>query len=73
MLKTRRMAHSSLLERGTSLALPWETSSTQAALGKRMAGKHGFEEDQHMYKKHGKDREANLELTMKALVAKALE
>ena len=26
-----------------------------------------------MYKKHGKDREANLELQVKALVAKALE
>ena len=26
-----------------------------------------------MYKKHGRDREANLELTVKALVAKALE
>ena len=26
-----------------------------------------------MYKKHGRDRESNLELTMKALVAKALE
>jgi hypothetical protein len=26
-----------------------------------------------MYKKHGKDRESNLELTAKALVAKALE
>jgi hypothetical protein len=25
-----------------------------------------------MYKKHGRDREANLELTVKALVAKAL-
>jgi hypothetical protein len=26
-----------------------------------------------MYKKHGRDRESNLELTVKALVAKALE
>ena len=26
-----------------------------------------------MYKKHGRDREANLELTVKALVVKALE
>ena len=31
MLKTRRRAHSILLERGTSLALAWETRSTQAA------------------------------------------
>jgi hypothetical protein len=38
-----------------------------------MIWKHGFEEDQHMYKKHGKDRESNLELTAKALVAKTLE
>ena len=38
-----------------------------------MTWKHGFEEDQHMYKKHGKDRESNLELTVKALVVKALE
>jgi hypothetical protein len=38
-----------------------------------MTWKHGFKEDQHMYKKHGRDREANIELTVKALVAKALE
>ena len=31
MLKTRRRAHSILPERGTSLALAWETTSTQAA------------------------------------------
>jgi hypothetical protein len=42
-------------------------------LGKRMTWKHGFEEDRHMYKKHGRDREANLELQVKALVAKVLE
>jgi hypothetical protein len=24
-------------------------------LGKRMTWKHGFEEDQHIYKKHGRD------------------
>jgi hypothetical protein len=42
-------------------------------LGKRMTWKHGFEEEQHMYKKHGRDQEFNLELTVKALVAKALE
>jgi hypothetical protein len=42
-------------------------------LGKRMTWKYGFKEDQHMYKKHGRDRESNLELTVKALVVKALE
>ena len=42
-------------------------------LGKRMTWKHGFEEDRHMYKKHGIVRETNLELQVKALVAKALE
>ena len=39
----------------------------------RMTWKHGFKEDRHMYKKHGIDQEANLELQLKALVAKALE
>ena len=38
-----------------------------------MTWKHGFEEDRHMYKKHGRDRETNLELQVKALVVKALE
>ena len=42
-------------------------------LGKRMVWKYGFEEDKHMYKKHGRDWETNLELQVKALVAKALE
>ena len=42
-------------------------------LGKRTTWKYGFEEDIHMYKKHGRDREANLELQVKALVVKALE
>jgi hypothetical protein len=42
-------------------------------LGKRTTWKHGFKEDQHMYKKHGRDRESNLELIMKALVVKVLE
>jgi hypothetical protein len=42
-------------------------------LGKRMTWKYGFEEDRHMYKKHGRDREATLEFQVKALVAKALE
>jgi hypothetical protein len=41
-------------------------------LGKRTTWKYGFEEDRHMYKKHGRDREANLEDQVKALVAKAL-
>ena len=31
-------------------------------LGKRTAWKYGFEEDRHMYKKHGRDREASLEV-----------
>ena len=42
-------------------------------LGKRMTWKHRFKKDRHMYKKHGRDRETNLELQVKALVAKALE
>ena len=42
-------------------------------LGKRMTWKHGFEEDRHLYKKHDRDRETNLELQVKALVAKVLE
>ena len=42
-------------------------------LGKRMTRMHGFEEDKHMYKKYGRDRESNLELTVKPLVVKALE
>ena len=33
----------------------------------------GVEEDRHMYKKHGRDQDTNLELQVKALVAKALE
>ena len=50
-----------------------EHTGRTRGLGKRMTWKHGFEEDRHMYKKHGRDREANLELQVKALVAKALE
>jgi hypothetical protein len=42
-------------------------------LGKLMSWKHRFEEDRLMYKKHGRDRESNLELQVKALVAKVLE
>jgi hypothetical protein len=30
-------------------------------LGKRMTWKHRFKEDQHIYKKHGRDQESNLE------------
>ena len=37
-----------------------------------MTWKQGFKEDRHMYKKHGRDWETNLELQVKALVAKAL-
>ena len=50
-----------------------EHTGRTRGLGKMMTWKHGFEEDRHMYKKHGRDREANLELQVKALVAKALE
>ena len=39
-------------------------------LGKRTTWKHRFEEDMHMYKKHGRDWETSLELQVKALVAK---
>lgn len=42
-------------------------------LGKRVIWKEGFEKDRHMYKKHDRDREANLEVQVKALVAKALQ
>jgi hypothetical protein len=41
-------------------------------LGKLVTWKKGFIEDINMYKKHGRDREANLEVTVKALVVKAL-
>jgi hypothetical protein len=37
-----------------------------------MSWKHRFIEDRHMYKKHGRDRESNLALQVKALVEKAL-
>ena len=39
MLKTRRMAHSILPERGTSLALAKEIRSTQAAPGGKGKGR----------------------------------
>jgi hypothetical protein len=35
--------------------------------------KQGFEEDQHMYKKHGRNWQSNLELQVAGLVAKVLE
>jgi hypothetical protein len=38
-----------------------------------MMWKFGFEEDKQMYKKHGRDKEASLEVQVKAQVAKALE
>ena len=50
-----------------------EHTGRTRGLGKRTTWKHGFKEDMHMYKKHGIDRETNLELQVKALVAKALE
>ena len=50
-----------------------EHAGRTRGLGKRTTWKHGFEEDRHMYKKHGRDREANLELQVKALVVKAQE
>ena len=50
-----------------------EHTGRTRGLGKRMTWKQGFEEDRHMYKKHGRDQETSLELQVKALVAKALE
>ena len=68
MLKTRRRAHSILLERDElSLSLGnKEHISRTRGLGKRTTWKQGFEEDRHMYKKHGRDRETSLELQVKA-------
>jgi hypothetical protein len=42
-------------------------------LGKLTTWKHEFQEDRHMWKKHGRDRDANLEIQVKALVAKTLQ
>jgi hypothetical protein len=42
-------------------------------LGKLTIWKHKFQDDRHMYKKHGRDWESNLELQVAALVAKVLE
>jgi hypothetical protein len=53
------------------LGNPEHTGRTRG-LGKLVTCKKGFTEDSNMYKKHGRDREANLELTVKALVAKVL-
>ena len=50
-----------------------ENTGRTRGLGKRTIYKHGFEEDRHMYKKHGRVQEANIELQVKALVVKALE
>ena len=50
-----------------------EHTGRTRGLGKRMTWKQGFEEDRHMYTKHGRDQETNLELQVKALVVKALE
>ena len=50
-----------------------EHTGRTRGLGKRTTWMHGFEEEQHMSNKHGSDRESNLELTVKALVAKTLE
>ena len=76
MLKTKRRAHSILSTERDDLSLGLgnkEHTGRTRGLGKRMTCKQGFEEDKHMYKKHGRDRKTNLELQVKALVAKALE
>ncbi|XP_066392050.1 uncharacterized protein [Miscanthus floridulus] len=54
-----------------ALGNPEHTGRTRG-LGKRMSWKHGFVEERHMYKKHGRDRESNLERQVKALVEKML-
>jgi hypothetical protein len=54
-----------------ALGNPEHTGRTRG-LRKRMSWKHGFIEDSHMYKKHGRDRESDLALQVKALVEKAL-
>jgi hypothetical protein len=56
-----------------SLALgnPEHTGRTRG-LGKTVTWKQGFVEDSHMYNKRGRNREANLEATVAALVAKEL-
>ena len=54
-----------------ALGNPEHTGRTRG-LGKRMSWKHGFIEERHMYKKHGRDRESNLERQVKALVEKML-
>jgi hypothetical protein len=54
-----------------ALGNPEHTGRTRG-LGKRMSWKHGFIEERHMNKKHGRDRESNLERQVKALVEKTL-
>jgi hypothetical protein len=54
-----------------ALGNPEHTGRTRG-LGKRASWKHGFIEDRHMHKKHGRDRESDLALQVKALVEKAL-
>jgi hypothetical protein len=58
-------------ELSLGLGNPEHTGRTRS-LGKLVTWKKGFTKDSNMYKKHGRDREANLKLTVKALVAKAL-
>jgi hypothetical protein len=53
-----------------ALGNPEHTGCTRG-LWKRTSWKHGFVEDKHMYKKHGRDRQSDLELQVKALVEKA--
>jgi hypothetical protein len=58
-------------ELSIGLGNPEHTGRTRG-LGKLVTWKKEFTEDINMYKKHGRDREANLKVTVKALVAKAL-
>ena len=76
MLKTRRSGSFNPSRERDELSLGLgnkEHTGRTRGLGKRTTWKQGFEEDRHMYKKHGRDRETSLELQVKALVAKALE
>jgi hypothetical protein len=58
-------------ELSLGLGNPEHTGRTRG-LGKLTSWKHEFKEDRHMYKKYGRDRESNLEIQVKALVAKVL-
>ena len=76
MLKTRRKGSFNPSGERDELSLGLgnkEHIGRTRGLGKRTTWKQGFEEDRHMYKKHGRDRKTSLELQVKALVAKALE